>query len=379
METGSEEFAKQIGDSATERLTKSLLGTTFVTEEQGGVKITEDELLNLSPELQTQLTNLLGITGLAAQLRHSLFEQASLGVIKDSSESTLEPRVISNQNEFIQELLGKNPKLIDKLAEITAKARIFKEALGQQTGEITQKIDIKVNTWEHTIDEIALSLCSNETEKSSYKHLVEGNIEKLNNPSQRIIRGASGQPQIASVESYASKLKRLIKNPRAVELISSHMNPEQGKILADSIIDEYLETAFTLNTIRVLDRIQRPLGFNGKFRKLTSCLRGRETDPAYARIIESNGLDEIYRKLTNEIKQVKSLVLTKEESKEEIKKLNDNFRERCLPILQKSFSDEKDDEEAIDIVDVKNRITDLMRQANEINLSSSWRDEKKSD
>ncbi len=236
MEAGPEEFVKQIEKSAEDRLTKSSPGITFVLQEQGGVKIAENDYLELSSEKQAQITSLIGITELASQLRHSLFEQASLGSMTDASRSAPELSVISNQDEFVRELLGKNPKLIDKLAEITAKARIFTSILDQQTGEATRVIGVKVKSWEHTIGGIARSLCSNKAEEANYLRLVENNITKLNNPSQRTTKGADGQPTTARVESYTSRLNKLIQNPRAIGFISSSMGPQQGEALADNII-----------------------------------------------------------------------------------------------------------------------------------------------
>ena len=377
METGSEEFAKQIGSAATDRLAKSSLGMTYVLQEQGGVKIAEDDSLKLSSEKQAQVTNLLGITELTSQLRHSLFEQAETGSLTDASASSPETKAIANQDEFARELLGENPKLIDKLAEITAKARVFTSALDQQRSEATREIEAKVKTWERTIDEIAQTLCSDETEKANYLRLVEDNITKLNSPSQRTINGGDGQPKTTEVESYASRLSRLIQKPRAIEYISSYIGFQQGEALADNVIDEYLETAFTLNAVRVLDRIQRPLGFNGKFRKLTSCLEGREVDPAYAQIIESNGLNDGFIKLRGEIEQVHNSSLTDDEKKQKIHELNDNFKERCRPVIEGSFTKDTDRDEAIDLVGTRDRIADLSRQASEINKSSLSEDEKK--
>ncbi|NMB56847.1 hypothetical protein GYA19_02815, partial [Candidatus Beckwithbacteria bacterium] len=377
METGSEEFAKQIGSAAKDRLAKSSLGMTYVLQEQGGVKIAEDDTLKLSPEKQAQVINLLGITELTSQLRHSLFEQAELGSLTDASAPSPEVKAITNQDEFARELLGENPKLIDKLAEITAKAQVFTSALGQQPSEATREIEVKVQTWECTIDEIARTLCSDEAEKANYLRLVEDNIAKLNSPSQRTINGADGQPKTTAVESYASRLSRLIQKPRAIEYISSYIGFHQGETLADNVVDEYLETAFTLNAVRVLDRIQRPLGFNGKFRKLTSCLEGREVDQAYTQIIESNGLNDDFIKLRSEIKQVHNSSFTDDEKKQKIQELNDNFKERCRPIIEGSFTKDTDRDEAIDLVDTRDRIAELSRQASEINKSGLSEGEKK--
>ncbi len=377
METGSEEFAKQIGSSAADKLAKSSLGMTYVLQEQGGVKIAEDDTLKLSTETQARVTNLLGITELSSQLRHSLFEQASEGGMVDASKSTPESRVIPNQDEFVQQLLGQNPKLIDKLAEITAKARVFIGVLDQQTNDTPNDIEVKVQTWEHTIDQIARGLCSSEAEESHYQSLVENNITKLNNPSQRTIKGPDGEVKTSTVESYSSRLDKLIKKPRAMEFISSYLEPHQGEALADNVIDEYLETAFTLNAVRVLDRIQRPLGFNGKFRKLTSCLEGREVDSTYTQIIEGNGLAEDFTKLRSEIEQVHGSSLTDDEKKQRVQELNSDFKEKCRPVIEKSFTPETDQDEAIDLVGTRGKVADLNRRASEISSSTSSEEEKK--
>ncbi len=377
MEKGSEKFAKQIESFATDRLKKSGLGMTYVLQEQGGLKIAEDDALKLSTEMQAKVTNLLGITELSSQLRHSLFEQATEGVIEDKSSFNPESRNILNQNEFVGQLLGQNPKLIDKLAEITAKARVFIDLLSQQPNDTLKDIEIKVQTWEHTIDQIARVLCSSETEEAHYRSLVQNNITKLNNPSQRIIKGSDGKSKSSEIESYSSRLDKLIKKPRAIEFISSYLEPDQGKKLADNVIDEYLETAFTLNAVRVLNRIQCPLGFNAKFRKLTSCLEGRETDSAYMQIIEDNGLAEEFLKLRSETKQINGSSQTDDEKKQKVQELNDNFKEKCRPIIKKSFIEGEDQDEVIDLVGAKEKIASLNAQASEINLSTLSEEEKK--
>ncbi len=129
--------------------------------------------------------------------------------------------------------------------------------------------------------------------------------------------------------------------------------------------------------MRVLDRIQRPLGFNGKFRKLTSCLKGREADPVYIQIIESNGLVEVFVRLRDEIEQVHGSPLDSDETKQKIQKLNDNFREHCRPIIERSFVKETDNDEVINLVATKNKIVDINRRANEINSSNLGEDEKR--
>ena len=379
MEGGSEEFAKLIGKTAQDRLTKSASGITYALREQGGVKIAEDDTLKLSPETQIRVTSLLGVTELTSQLRYSLFEQASQGVMTDSSKLTPEQRVVTNQDRFVQELLGNNPKLLDKLAAITAKARVFSGVLKDQESS-SERVELgnKVEAWEHTIDEIAQSLCSNDTERTYYQNLVENNVVRLNNPTVRPTREVDGQPAApVTRDSYVQRIGKLIERPRVVSLISSHLEPRQGETLADNLMDEYLETAFTLNAIRVLDRVQRPLGFNGKFRKLTACLEGGEADPAYTQIIEDNNLTEDFNKLKEEIGQVSGSSFSEDEKQQKIQELNDQFKERCRPVIEGSFNKETDTEEVIDLVGTKQRISALQQQAQEIRGSDLSEDEKK--
>ncbi len=376
-EGGSEEFAKSISGTAQDRFAKSALGMTYTLREQGGVKIAEDDTLKLSPETQTKAASLLGITELTSQLRHSLFEQASQGIMTDSSRLAPEQRVVANQDHFVQELLGNNPKLLDKLAEITAKARVFSSVLGHEPTNEVAELGVKIDAWEHTVDEIAQSLCSNDAERTYYQDLLENNIVRLNNPTTKTVRGADGHPTSSTHESYAQRLGKLIQEPRAVRLISSHLEPRQGATLADNLIDEYLETAFTLNAVRVLDRVQRPLGLNGKFRKLTACLEGREADPAYTQIIERDGLAEDFNKLRDEIAQVSNSSLSDDDKKQKIQELEGQFKERCRPAIESSFNRETDTDEAIDLVGTKSRVSTLQQQAQEIRASDLSEDEKK--
>lgn len=377
METGSEGFANQITSYATDRLIKSRGGMAFISKEQGGVKLAEDDLSNLSPERQAQLINLLGITELSAKLRRFLFEQSEQGNLIDGSKLTPESSTITNQSKFVQELLGKNPRLLNKLAEITAKARVFAKVFDQQQNESTQKIAVKIKTWEHTIDELALTFCSNEAEKLNYQQLVADYIMKLNSPSQRTVTEIGGLPKTTAVDSYAMRLNRLIQKPRALELMSSFISPKQGEALADNVVDEYLETAFTINAVRVLDRIQRPLGFIGKYEKLISCLEGREVDQIYTKIIADNNLLKVFYQLKDEIKQVHASSSSDQETTIKVKKLKDDFKEKCRFILENSFAKDTDQEEMIDLVSAKSQVADLYQQATEINKSSLEEEEKK--
>jgi len=370
MKIRSEEFVKQIDSSAQDRLTKSALGITYTLQEQGGVKITESSDLKLSPETQTKITSLLGITELTSQLRQSLFEQASKNIITDSSKFTPEQTTVFNQNSFVQELLGSSPKLLDKLAEIIAKTRIFSDILqGQLADSMTEELGIKVVAWEKTINEIAQILCKNDSERTYFQGKIEDNIVKANSPIIKTIKEDGGRLTTVNHESYSQKLGKLIKKPRAISLISSYLKPRQGESLAENLIDEYLETAFTLNAVRVLDRIQRPIGINGKLRKLMSCLEEKETDPVYTQIIESNNLASGLRKVREEIDQINKLSLSKDGKKQKIEELNYQYKERCRQIIEGAFNKETDTDEFIDLVETKQGFIKLQERAQEIKTS----------
>jgi tetratricopeptide (TPR) repeat protein len=377
METGSEEVNRQINNSATDKLTKSSLGMAYILKEQGGIDLDVDEndSLKLSPETNAKITSLLGVTELTSQLRHSLFEQSSLGVIADTSKAAPESKVVFNQDKFVQAILGENPKLINKLAEIVGKSQIFTDVLDQQPNETSTDIKFKVKTWKNTIDTLAQTLCSSKTERDNYQRLVTDSVSRLNNPSERTIN-TNGEVKTVTVESYSSRLNKLIQNPRAIKHISVYINPRQGEVLADDVVNEYLETAFTLNSVKVLDRIQRPLGFNGKFRKLTACLREREIDPIYTQIIKNNGLVDDFNKLSGEIEKVVNSSLPDNEKKQKIEELNNNFKEQCRPIIKDSFLKETDHDEEIDIVGTKDKLAELYKQADKINSSELDKSEK---
>lgn len=358
-------FAKQIKTSATDKLAQSSLGLAYVLKEQGGINITKDENLSLTPEIRTQVTSLLGISELASQLRQSLFEQAAENSITDSSKSEPAARTVANQTEFVQELLGNHPKLPEKLAEIEAKARLLSNALNTQpTSETAQELQTKVSTWQHTINEVAQILSASEAEKARYQSMVETDTQHLQTSSAK-------NPE----KSFEERLKKLIQKPRALRLISFQIDAREGGVLADKVIDEYLETAFTLNAVRVLDRIQRPLNPKAKFQKLISTLEEREHDPRYIRLIQRNGLALVFVQLQRQINATQESSLTYDEKEEKIEQLKQNFIELCRPEIENTR--ELDQDEIIDIVEIRKQIAGLFQEAEAIRSSNSNQQEKK--
>lgn len=356
-------FAREIRKSATNQLVKDAMGFTYTAFEQGGVKLAEDDSLKLDLQTQTRVTNLLGITALTRDLRKTLFEQASKGEITDSSKYEPEKKVVTNQDTFAQELLGNNPKILDKLAEIAAKAQIFTDVLNNE-GTNTQDLVLKLNAWKMTINDVAQVLCSNQDQKDFYQGLVEARMVVLTNPDTN-----SGK------QSYKDRLGRLLGEERARRFIGASLDSKRGGELADKLTDEYLETAFTLNSVRVLDRIQRPLGINGKFRKLTACLRGREADPKYLHIIENNNLKEEFDNLREEITKVEKSSLSDDDKGIKIGELNDRFKERCKPLLD---TPEVSTDETIDLFETKHKIADIQQRGYEIQNADIGEFEKRS-
>ena len=160
-------------------------------------------------------------------------------------------------------------------------------------------------------------------------------------------------------------------------MLTANIGFHQGEALTSNLIDEYLETAFTLNTIRVLDRMQRPLGINVKIRKIISIIEGYEKDAVYSKIIEDNNLENEYLDLIYDINQINNSNSSSNEKKKRITQLEDIFNQKCRRILEESFPEGSDQDEVIDIVGVKEKISEISKRAEEIKNSNLSLEEKK--
>lgn len=372
MESASLEVAGQINTAAQKNLERSAPGLAYISKEQGGINL-EDEDAKLSPETNARVTNLLGLSAITGDLRHSLFEQSASHELTDTSNKSPEPVSMQNQDLFVEGLLGEMPTLIDKLAEINAKARIFDSIVkDRQRDETLEGLRIRIDTWKETVDGIALSLCADDAEKARYQQLVDSNVaEYQETPPGK----EAGDETTKPPESYSQRLARLVENPRAVGFITARLKPEQGGKLAEEVIDEYLETAFTFNAVRVLDRIERPLGISGEFDKLTACLRGVEQDPKYTDIINNNHLTSLYADLQQSLAEVYQSNLSVAEKSREARDLNAAFEANCQSILSDNLSG-VENEEVISLVDTKETLLDIKRQTEEIKASDMPQPEK---
>ncbi len=377
METTTEEYTQKIASIASDELSKRTVGVAFIALEQGGVKLT-DESLQLPPELQARITNLLGITELITELRHSLFEQALKSEITDQSKLYPDPVAIPNQETFVQDLLGKSPKLLEKLAEITAKASVCLTVL-QDTPQHPKVSAIKTQmaAWKSTIDAVASSLCANETTEQNFYTLVQNNISLLRTASEKQLNPTNPHGKKNRGESYAEKFTRLLQIPRAVDLIAAGTDAGRAKEFSDKLIDEYLETAFTLNAVKVLHRIQSPLTLEGKVSKLFSCLRQHESDPIYLEIIQNNGIAVEFAALGNKIKNIKNAGLLYKDEKQQIQDLNAAFKEKCTTIVATYFENNPIDEEVIDLVSTKQKLRAFFLQSEALRASGSDSEESK--
>ncbi|MCX7928446.1 MAG: hypothetical protein N2558_02065 [Patescibacteria group bacterium] len=348
MNSKLEHFVNHLSSLAEEKLAKLILGVTYVLQEQCGIKIAKDNNLNLSEEVKAKMTSLFGVAELILQLRESLLDQARKGEITDFSRYTPEKKAIKNQEEFIRTLLGKRSRLIDKLAMVSARAKLLFDVLQNCVHDsASSELEVKVLAWKSIIDRIGLGLCEGDKEKDYYQKLVETNVAKLSNRAKQ-------------------KIKKLVQSPKILKAISNRLDTKQVQTLADILINEYIETAFTLNVARVLNRMQNPLGFVGKFRKLFSILEGYEFDSSYAKVIESNNLAQEFDNLKDEIIKVDKLPLNDEEKKERILKLQNSFKDKCSFVISNSGFENPDKDEAIDIVSLRKKFSELQDQARKI-------------
>ncbi len=356
------EFQSGVKTTADTHLKQANRGVEYIASVQGGLEYRIEDTNFLSLELNRRITNLTGISQITGELRGYIFEQSAQGDLTDSSISSM-PHSIENQHLFAQTLLGEHPTLLAKFAEVEAKIHIFEDFL-QNHGELAAKLGI----WKGTISEAVRDLCPDTESLDGYQRMVNTSQQRLSNPEEVTHRRTDGTVTTTVKESYRDRLSKLLLKEGSEEVISRFVAEKKGGVLAESLIDEYLETAFVLNTIRVLDRIQKPLDYSGKFNKLTSCLNKWEEDPQYTQIIEANNLRSDFDEYTEEVERIKASNLTSEQKDEKVEELDKNFKEKCRPLVESAF-DENNTEEAVNIVGTRNSILELQQQAQAIKSS----------
>jgi|GEM_PF-2187818 len=374
------EFSQSIIESANQKLESSKRGVDYIAEEQGGAQKVEGNL-HEALDAQGRITSLFGISGLTGELRNELFEKSATDVLIDRSAVEGSEQKIDNQATFVRVLFGNNRQVITQLAEIEAKIGLFKQVCGEvEDAERVEKIKgllSRVKAWEKTLREVSDSLFGDNETRALYIELVSRNRNALINPSEVSIRSVDGTLSTRTKPSYRDRLKSVLENPRSDRFIESATDFKRGEELADELIDEYLETAFTLNTVRVLDRIQKPLSLRARHRKLIACLDGRESDPKYLELIQTAGLAEPFADYQRNIERIKKSGLAYDEEKSQLKQTKEEFKQLCRPHLESLSESGADTDEVIDLIDARQRVAGIQQKKLEIAASEATDLEKR--
>lgn len=349
MASSSENTHQQIQETAARRLQSASSGAAFLTREQGGVETSEFRSLLPAAESQTKAATLLGLTELTAQLRAALFEKSAQSELKDFSKKNPEPRTIEHQLEFVRELLGNQPQLLTQLAEISAKASLFTEtAKLVPQNEKVSLLSNQIAAWNQTIGDIAARLTPGESERAQFQTLVHQQSEALRAPrkkQQTSFNEDASNNSTNATESYAQRLQKLLQKPRAVTLLSRKVEPAQAAQLSDELLNQYFDTAFTINAVRVLDRIQRPHEVPGQ-------------EPQRVEAIDLVALKAQIGDVFKQAESLRSIQPNSPELQEKLRALDQQIEQALIPIANKvrrifphqsstNLSDVLENEEAI--------------------------------
>jgi len=302
----------------------------YTSEVQGGLKDSE-----LFPSLrsQSESMSLLDLANLTRDLREKILSHSISDQIVDSSKR-YSRRPVFNQNSLTKEILGQHPKILNDFSTVLCRAQFFLEyAKDHNTIPEIEEISQRVQAWEHTIREVSLSLTNNEEELNQ---LISKNYESM-----------FGQNNSSAQEKYIE------------ETVAYFNNPELSEKVVEGLFDSYMESAFTINTLRVLDRVQRPLSGRDRYIRMVGVLQGKYQDEKYSKFIRDNNIESAYKNIILEISKINSdSSKTVQEKDRDIEQLTTRFKEDYLPKLD---SPELDDS-GIDIVKIRDQLDDLNKR-----------------
>ncbi len=358
MSEGSVDFKTHIASVASDYLLPSKRGFEYVAQEQGG--IIPNEALYRTLSVNERISSLVGLGKLTAGLRNVLFQQAANDLLEDSSKHSPDKAPIKNQFDFMGDMLGDTPKVARQLAESEAKLLALEQSLQGVRGA-TDPLKDKAAAWRQTVQEISHNLL----DQTDYQRMVDEQKAQLEVKHN----GRSYKDKLGDIVSAGGDKKIEV-------LLSRSSLPAE---LAERMIDEYLETAFTLNAVRVLDRIQRPLDVRAKYRKLLACLDNKESDNAYSQLIETTGLAEKYTELkTKRSKIIQERLSTSDERAAQVVALELEFQKACEPELTKFFNPEGDTDETIDLLKSKRDLVQIEAKVRAIKSSDLSEEDKQS-
>lgn len=351
----NDNLLQHIHQAAEKKLKLTNPGIVYLVEQQGGkIHSAESNFLELL-SAQNRAISLLGISELTAELRQVIFEQSESSAFIDSSYYDSTPQVIDNQDSFVKRLLGTNPQAISKLAEIEAKIAIFNSAK-QKVNSLDRKYHIeqysqKIAAWQKVIEAVSASLCSDDQTRTLYQELITKIKDKLSQSTE-------------NKKSYEERLVSVLENPRSDRRIEAITESSNGAKIAGQLIDEYLQTGFTLNAMRVLDRIQKPLTPRAIYRKIIFHLDGKESSPDYEKIIKNPDFathHELYKKQAEQIEQLK---LPPNDEKKQINQAREDF------VLKVTEGHTLIGDETVDLIAISAQIDQIQKKAEEIRSSN---------
>lgn len=303
------------------------IGIMTIKELEDPISVVADEQGNVFYMPDEEGMNLIKLAGRTRNLRTGLLKLAESGNLKDRSATRPEPQIIKNQEAFVKALLGKRPKLAVELADASVKAKILADVLKGSTEEAQAK------QWIDVVDRVAEALVEDPKE---YQVLKEERQRTAENPRDTIGRNR--------VDSYRSRLEKLLgkNNPKARAKIAHRLEAENSAKLAEAVIDTYLEAAWVNNAVRVLNRIQEPLGIKGKVNKLIDVLKKIDDDPEYTKIITKHGLEEKHSRHILNLSVIIEHSDKEEQEKELIEYENKTYELSLRKILETEKTPEDD-------------------------------------
>ncbi len=276
-------------------------------------------------------------------------------LIEDSS-SQREATPVEHQAELLEILQSDRPDVFDEITSIIAKMDLLNEVVSElklSEGEDTHKALVEfVNEWEKNLKSICIEVYG-ESETS---------LEQKTRELQEVLINYG----------YKDKLVKITNNKRGLELLNTFFKPESIARLHNRLLSEIVETAGIINTIRIIDRLQKPLTVNARARRMTDVLEGRYSDKTYEALIEKYSVKTHYAKMKQDILKIRANgSLGDEERENRINELHHQFLLLQMGIIEDNAQIIDEESERINIFTVREGLKTLQADADRIIADAS--------
>lgn len=192
------------------------------------------------------------------------------------------------------------------LVDVQAKITIFRQLIAETKDSSYEETLIAINDWDELFQDLIYFYYKNNFEE--FKKKVAERIGQLetNNPERKN-------------QSYRDRLKKLLGSEKFKKLLTQKIKAESGK-LGEVVTKEFVETANSLNTFKIIKRIEPEVSRTFK-------------DKTYS--LEAFDFGEIKEKISLKIKEAEKIKESNNPDISELKKIDQEIKILLAPILRK--------------------------------------------